>query len=252
MQNEPPYAIDSVDNALRLLLLLQHRRRLRVSDAAAELGVARSTAHRLFAMLRYRGFAAQHPDKTYGPGLVFYELGLSERPSRDIRETARPHLEWLNRLLDETVHLMVLTGSQVTFLDSIEATQALRITTRAGVIMPAHRTSGGKALLAELAEEELVSTFPDGPPGDTPFAPDDMAGFRRALAGVRRRGYGVNVGESERGITAVGACVRSHDGRPVAALTVSAPSVRLPTRRVPQIARPLLEAARRMQVDLAK
>ncbi|MGH3326424.1 MAG: IclR family transcriptional regulator [Streptomycetales bacterium] len=252
MQNEPAYAIDSVDNALQLLLLLQRHQRLRVSDAAAELGVARSTAHRLFAMLCYRGFASQHPDRTYGPGLVFYELGLAERPPHDVREMARPHLEWLNELLDETVHLMVLTGAHVTFLDSVETTQALRITTRAGVVMPAHRTSGGKALLAELAEEELASTFPDGPPDDTPFAPDDMAGFRRALAGVRRRGYGVNVGESERGITAVGACVHDHNGRPVAALTVSAPSVRLPTRRVPQIAKPLREAVRRMRLDLAK
>lgn len=57
MQNRrPTYAIESVDHALQLLLVLQHHGRLRGAEAAAELGVARSTAHRLLGMLRYRGF----------------------------------------------------------------------------------------------------------------------------------------------------------------------------------------------------
>jgi IclR family transcriptional regulator, acetate operon repressor len=251
MQNAPPYAIESVDNALKLLVLLQRRGQLRVSDAAADLGVARSTAHRLLAMFRYRGFATQNSDKSYSPGPVFARAGFGARAPLDIRAVSRPHLEWLNGRLDETVHVMVLAGTDVAFIGSVEASQALRVGSRAGFTMPAHLTSGGKALLAELTAGELAAIFPGGPPADTRFGSADLAGFHRALQTVRRRGYGVNLGESERGIHAVGACVHGPGRRAVAALTVSAPSVRLPRSRIPEIAEALQAAVRRVEADLA-
>jgi len=61
VKNKPTYSIDSVDHALRLAGLLQQEGPLRVADAAERLGVARSTAHRLLAMLVYRDFAVQMP-----------------------------------------------------------------------------------------------------------------------------------------------------------------------------------------------
>lgn len=251
MRNQPTGAAGSVDHALRLLLLLQRRDRIRVKDAAAELGVAQSTAHRLLSAFRYRGFAIQHPDRSYGPGPVFHQAGLGARPPADIRAVARPHLEWLRQRLDETAHLMILSGRNVAFLDSAEAAQALRVGTRAGAVMPAHLTSGGKALLAELSLAELAATFPDGPPADGAVRADDIAGFHRALLAVRRRGYGVNIEESERGITAVGACVHDIAGRAVAAITVSAPTLRLPRGRIPRIAKLVQAAARRIEAGLS-
>jgi IclR family acetate operon transcriptional repressor len=251
MRNYPAYAIDSVDRALQLLLLLQRHHQVRVSDAAAELGVAPSTAHRLLSMFRYRGFVIQNPDRTYSPGPVFHQSGLSSLLPRDIRAVARPQLEWLRQRLDETAHLVTLAGRSVAFLDSVEATQALRVGARAGAVMPAHLTSGGKALLAELSMTELAATFPDGPPADGSLRADDIAGFHRALLAVRRRGYGVNIGESERGITAVGACVHDPAGRAVAAVTASAPSVRLPHSRIPQFAEVVVAAAGRIEAELA-
>ncbi|MFD0533119.1 helix-turn-helix domain-containing protein [Actinomadura luteofluorescens] len=68
MENKPPYPLRSVDNALHLLQVLRDQGGLRVSEAAAELGTARSTAHRLLAMLVYRGFAVQDDNHTYLPG----------------------------------------------------------------------------------------------------------------------------------------------------------------------------------------
>lgn len=250
MQNQPAYTIESVDHALQLLLLLQRSERLRVTDVAAELGVARSSAHRLLSMFRYRGFAVQHSDRSYGPGPVFHQAGLGARPPADIRAVARPHLEWLRQRLDETVHLVVLAGRNVAFIDSVEAAQALRVGTRAGATMPAHLTSGGKALLAELSLAELAAIFPEGPPPGSAMTATDIAGFHKALLAVRRRGYGVNTGESERGITAVGACVHDAAGRAVAAITVSAPSLRLPRGRIPLFAELVRTAAMRAGADM--
>lgn len=68
MKNRPAYAIESVDNALRVLQLLRDSGQVRVCDVAAEIGTARSTAHRLLAMLVYRDFAVQAEDRSYRPG----------------------------------------------------------------------------------------------------------------------------------------------------------------------------------------
>lgn len=63
------YAIAAVDHALRLALLLQQEGPMRISDVAIRLEVSASTAHRLLAMLVYRGFAEQLPDRRYKGGL---------------------------------------------------------------------------------------------------------------------------------------------------------------------------------------
>ncbi len=60
--------LESVDNVLRLLQMLRDVGGLRLKDAAEELGIAPSTAHRLLAMLVYRGFAVQDERRMYHPG----------------------------------------------------------------------------------------------------------------------------------------------------------------------------------------
>jgi len=220
----PPYAISSVDNALYLIQLLARDGCIGVSEAAAELGVAKSTAHRLLGMLCYWGYASRDGDRLYrsGPTLGTMHHGPSRHDDQRIL-IARPFLERLRREFNETVHLVVLRNTSAEFLTSLECTRALRVGSRAGAVMPAYRTSGGQALLAALPDAELTLLFPEG----SPDAGMDAEEFRRALAAVRRRGYGINDGLTERGIVAIGACARGSDGRPVAAMCVSAPALRM-------------------------
>ncbi|MET0456845.1 MAG: IclR family transcriptional regulator [Mycobacterium sp.] len=232
-KERPAYAISSVDNALYLIQLLARDGCLGVSEAAAELGVAKSTAHRLLGMLCYWGYATKDGDRLYrsGPSLGAVHRGASRYDDHRTL-VARPFLERLRREFNETVHLIVLRNTSAEFLTSLECNRALRIGSRAGAVMPAYRTSGGQALLAALPEAELTRLFPDG----SPDAGMDAVEFRRALAVVRRRGYGINDGLTERGIVAIGACVRGPDGRPVAAMCVSAPALRLQKRHLPRAA----------------
>ena len=102
----PAYPISSVENALRLLVILRDREEIRVSDASAELGVARSTAHRLIAMLHSYGLVEQDPgSRAYRVGPVLAELGLSSLRQVDVRAQLRPFLEALSADVGETVHL---------------------------------------------------------------------------------------------------------------------------------------------------
>ena len=135
----PPYAIESVDKALRLLLLMRNRREIRVTDVSSELGVARSTAHRLLTTLAHHGFTVQDwVSKSYRPGRVLVEIGLAAVGELDVRRKARHHMEKLAGELRETANLVVLEGGNVRIVDGVESDQALRVTSRTGALVPAH------------------------------------------------------------------------------------------------------------------
>jgi IclR family acetate operon transcriptional repressor len=224
----PKYAIESVDNALRLLLLLRETRSLGVQQASEALGVAPSTAHRLFAMLQHRGFAEQDPaTRTYRAGPVLAELGLAALPELDIRRVARPRLERLVATLDETAHLVVLRGTSVLFIDCVEPSRILHAGSRIGQSLPAHATAGGKALLAALPEERLLELFPDQRlDAVTRRTQTSRRELLRELAHVREVGYAVNDGESEEELVAVAAVILSPDETPRGAITVAVPATR--------------------------
>lgn len=250
MQNKPSYPVESADNVLRLLLLLAQRRLVRVTDAAEYLGVARSTAHRLLCTLSYREFAVQDAHKAYRPGPAFDMFVHSRQSTQDLKTLLHRHVEWLHGELGETCHLMVLEGNGTRFIDCVEASHVLRIGSRVGMLLPAHCTSGGKALLAELSADQIADLYPRDLPGSPAGPPVRLALLQRQLATVRRRGYATNLEESERGIVAVGACVRDAAGRAVAGLAVALPSMRCPRSNVPALAKVVRAAASAATADL--
>jgi DNA-binding IclR family transcriptional regulator len=231
VKNRPPYPLESVDNALRMLHVLRDQGRTGVSDAAAELGIGRSTAHRLLAMLVYRDFAVKDDDHTYRPGPALSAPRLTGRPLRLLRTVLQPHMEALCERGGETVNLVVRVGTQTRFLASVESVQALHVGDRQGTILPAWRTSGGKALLAELADEQVLDLFrrDAGGPGaqmtGSRLTDQERAGLLAELRAVRRRGYAENLEGTEAGVSAVGMCVRQ-GAAAVAALTIAVPTVR--------------------------
>ena len=249
---QPAYPISSVENALRLLVSLRDRAEIRVSEASAELGVARSTAHRLLAMLHSFGLVEQHPtSRAYRAGPVLAEIGLSALRRVDIRTQLRPFLEQLSADVGETAHLIVLEGRNCRFVDSVEGTQALRTTARIGIAYPAHATSGGKALLAELDESHLLELYPEEElPPLNERSLSSRAALLVQLREIREHGFAVNVGESEAGISAVGMVQRTSSGAVAGALAVSAPETRLPRERIPEIVDALLRATGAAQCRL--
>ena len=224
----PQYPIESVDNALRVLLLLGEQPKLRLTDVSRYLGVASSTAHRLLAMLQYRGFVRQDAaTRSYVPGPALDGLAFGVLRRLDVRTRARPVLERLNTDLGETVHLGRLEGGNVHFIDSLESARALRVGGRLGMSMPAHCTSTGKALLAELGEEEFLRLYPDEELVQlTPHSIGTRTALIAALADVRARGYARSMEEAEEGVTSVAVALHSTQS-PRLAINVSVPISRM-------------------------
>jgi IclR family transcriptional regulator, acetate operon repressor len=252
VKNKPPYAIESVDNALRILQMLRDSGQARVSDVAAELGIARSTAHRLLAMLVYRDFAVQAEDRSYRPGPAVAAEPLRGEPAQRLRQLMRPHMEALCDEVAETINLVVRLGVQTRFLHTVESAQVLRVGDRQGAILPAWKTSGGKALLAELPDAQLTALL-RGVNGRPPegMTAAERRGVVNQLRLVREQGYAENIEESESGVCAIGVCLRDKAGDPVAALSVSAPSVRYTPDRSRAFLRELRTTVARAQADIS-
>ncbi|MBL8932879.1 MAG: IclR family transcriptional regulator [Kineosporiaceae bacterium] len=246
MQNSPRYAIASVDNALVLLQTVMHEGVVRVAAAARELGVAKSTAHRLLAQLAHRGFVVQAPDRSYVPGPALSGLA----PARDVAvrlvDVALPHLQALCGSVNETVHLMVLDGAEVRFVRSVESSQALRVGSREGIRLPARLTPGGLAILATLPPREVERLHPSLRPGS-----EDAVRLLSQLATTRKAGYGLNYEATETGLTAISVALTADDALPRAAVAVSAPTVRLRRSQILTLLPDLRACCRRIESDLA-
>jgi DNA-binding IclR family transcriptional regulator len=146
----------------------------------------------------------------------------------DVRETIRPFLESLNRDLAETVHLGVLDGSTVRFIDAIESPQASRVSSRLGKSMPAHCTSSGKAMLSYLSADELRRLYPDEAlEAIMPNSVRTRTALEAELAKVRRRGFATSNQESENGVSSVAVAFPPSPAPLRMALNVSAPVHRM-------------------------
>jgi DNA-binding IclR family transcriptional regulator len=238
MTETPAYPIASVDNALRLVTTLRERGTISVSEASLIIGCARSTAHRLLAMLKQHGFAQQDPDtRIYlaGDGLAHFDRG----PAATVAvECARPVLRVIARATHETAHLTELRGGSAFFLESIATDSTTATGTRRGVAYPAHCVSGGKALLAHVPRALLPRLVGDDPLDTlTSASIGSLASLERHLRVVRERGYAVNRGESQPGITAVAVALPPMPAVPSLALTVAGPAERMTPERIEPIAR---------------
>jgi len=224
-----PAGLASVDNALRLLELLGERQCLRVADAAGELGVARSTAHRLLTALRQRGFAIQdRPNGAYRAGPALNEIGIAAISRIDVRRIAQPVLEELRDATGETVSLALLEGASVRFHACLEGTLSVRVGDRTGLVLPAHCTAAGKAILAQLPMPDLDRRFPGRRIEPCTSA---SVGTREELltelAEIGATGFAFNFEEGESGISAVATALPDLVGSPRAAIAVVVPAGRM-------------------------
>lgn len=236
MRNRPTYGLSSVDNALLLLHILRGQGVVTVSQAAELLGVARSTAHRLLAMLVYRDFAVENEDHKYLPGPSLYLAAVESRPTGEYNRHLRPVMSSICTDTGETVQLAVRTGRWVRFIATVESTQAIRVGDRRGVALPARLTATGRAMLAELSPAHLRRLY-QGQGNDAEAGLGDVQWQRllRELDATRHRGFAVNDEETESDLVAVGIGVRDAAGRIGAALAVAGPKTRLRDRRIHEL-----------------
>lgn len=235
--------VESVHRALVLLKVIIESGSIGVTEAAGMLEVNASTAQRLLATLVQDGFAAQGRDRKYTAGPALHSPGLATRIPQ-LSDRLRPALEALFDRVGETVHLSTLVGTRILHLDGIEArAHSIRFGLRVGVWLPAHITSGGKALLADLSEDEVESRYSEivtASRGKSDAI--DMTSLRTQLADVRASRIAWNLEESEPGIAAMSISIGEFGSQRIA-MSIALPISRFTTERGEKWSHDLIDIA---------
>lgn len=240
----PGGLIGAVDNVLRLLRLFEDHEVIRVNQVAREMGLSRSTVHRMLSTLSHHQFVEQdESSRAYKPGPALVDIGLAVVANIDIRALSHGALVRLRDLTGETAHLGVLRGdTEVLILDSVESDKTVRTGSRIGWILPAHAAASGKALLAALTDDEVAARYQAGiPAGPTPHALTSLPGLLGQLAEIRRLGYAVNYGESEADVASVAAAFRGKRADVSGAVVATAPLSRADDAWMKQAAAAVLQ-----------
>jgi IclR family transcriptional regulator, acetate operon repressor len=243
VRNKPSYALQSVDAALRLAQMLQAFGPMRLSDVAIELEVGISTAHRLLAMLVYRGFAEQLPDRRYGPGAGLRPMPVLDPAASDLRDRAVGPMQQLVAAVGESANLVVLTGLDVRFIATLECDRVLRVGDRAGQLLPAHLTSGGKAIMATLPDLEM-DRFDQ-------LEPSVVARLKHDVLTARQAGYASNHQDTERGLSAIGVALGPLPGGLRAAIALAMPTARYRRSMLASYVGELNHTARQIEATFA-
>ena len=248
----PLYPVASVDNAMTLLELLSRRAPLRLVDAARELDVAPSTAHRLLAMLEHRGFARRRPgSRAYVAGPAFYAAARDVLSEVDLGRVAQPMLDELGHACHESVLLGTLSSDGVRFIAGFESEQQLRVGGHFGHAFVPHTSASGLVLLASLSTTQLIERYPmDRIPSMSRLTDMRRTQLERELAKVRTQRYALVVDTTAIGVGAVAVPVTGSDGETLAAVTLIAPTARYTIDTLRGSVRSLEKLASRLRAAL--
>jgi IclR family transcriptional regulator, KDG regulon repressor len=244
--------VQAVDHCLQLIEALARNESPRgVTELGAELGLAKSTVHKLLQTLLRRGYAVQDPASgRYRLGLKFLELGGVVQGGLSIRTVAHPHLHALMEATNETVQLGVLEGHEVVYADKIECARTIRMYSRVGRRSPLHCTALGKVLLAYQPDTTLQEIADSRLERHAPRTITSPRALRAELQEVREKGYAFDDEEFEEGLRCLAAPARDHTGTVVASLGIAGPAARFePARRV-ELIKLLRDAAEAVSRDL--
>jgi DNA-binding IclR family transcriptional regulator len=189
--------------------------------------------------------------RTFRLGIRVWEAGQAYRFHDDLVRHALPAMRRVVNELDETVQLAVRDGRDNVYLAKVDSRQPMQLVSRVGSRIPSHGTGLGKVLLADLPDGELADLYAGVALARfTPNTITDFQQLKRALRQVRERGYAVDEEEFALGLRCIAVPIVGPQGRSVAALSCSVPSVRLDSRKPARILELLRQAAAEIQARL--
>lgn len=218
------YQVRALERALDILDVfdLDHPA-LTLTEIAARVGLAKSTASRLLAVLEERGWLERSPDTDrYRIGVRAFAFGQVYIQTTTLDAEAQPFLQRLARECGQTANLGVLHDGEVVHLAVVQPARPIRFDAYAGQREQAHCTGLGKVLLATLSDDELAAVVErHGLPARTTRTLTTLAALREQLAAVRAQGYALDDEESHLGLRCLALPVHDARGRIVASLSVS-------------------------------
>jgi DNA-binding IclR family transcriptional regulator len=220
--------VKSADRVMAVLDLVAEAGSLSFGEIAGRLELPKSSAHALLGTMQARGYLAfDDGEKAYRLGTRIWELANAHHGIEDLRTVMKPLMDALVGRTGETVQLAILDGIEAVYLEQSQSPHPMKLTSRAGVRLPAHTSAIGKALLASLEAGEArrriagaaLTRLTANTIGEVPTLLDE-------LERVRRQGYSLDNEEFAIGLRCVAMPLLDAQGKTVAAMSVSMPTPR--------------------------
>jgi len=246
--------LSSVKRTFQVLdVFTSNQPELSLTEISSKLRSDKSSISRILVTLTSAGFLERNPmNRKYRLGWKLVDLGnrvLSRY--NDIRECANPFLEELGQKITEIVHLSILDGNQIVYLEKKGVGQTLTVATQIGGRSPAHSSAMGKVLLSGLSQNELSDILAASPLiRFTPNTITEIPKLRKHLEEIRNQGFAIDNEESFLGIKCVAAPIKNANGKILAAVSASVPTQRMGRERLKEIRTYVLETAHRISQQI--
>ncbi|HET7823344.1 MAG TPA: IclR family transcriptional regulator [Ornithinibacter sp.] len=197
---------------------------LSLGELARRTGLPKSTVHRITAeLVTLRVLERQESGPSgegYRLGMWLFERGELVPQHRSLSDAALPLMEDLREVTRQRIHLAVLDGVDVVYVE-ILGTGGLEVVSRTGGRLPAHATGVGKAMLAYSSAATVQARIDAGLPRLTPRTISTPGGLVRELRKIRSIGMALDLEEAQLGVSCVAAPVFGADRKVAAALSVT-------------------------------
>jgi DNA-binding IclR family transcriptional regulator len=243
--------VRSVERALKILMLAaESSEPLGLTEISKGTEIDKATALRLLATLESFDLITRDPvTRRYTVGSGVWRLASAWRG--DLRSVSQRHLDQLRQITGESVSLICPRGYERVVVLALEAMHELCVVPTVGSAVPIYAGASGKVLMAHLPEAERDRII--DLTGLKPVQPDriiDRRSFLESLEAVRRRGYGVSVGDVTLGATAIAAPIFNAAGEVEAVVSLRAPEIRLTEERTKQVAPLVVDCAMAISRDI--
>jgi IclR family acetate operon transcriptional repressor len=245
--------MDSVKSVLRIIEAVATSPEIGVSDLSRQLQQPKTTVQRGLMTLHEAGWIrpTNEPRRRWKITSKLFMLSRSAETEARLRRAALPIMQTLRDETQETTHLMVREERHLVLIERVDSPLALRTVRDLGSRSPLHTSANGKAFLAHLTAREQEDYLNGKLSQLTENSKTDPDLIRKDLAQIRKLGYATNIGELDLHVHAVAAPVVNQEGRPIAALSISCPSSRLPLEKMPLFGEKVIAAARTVSLRLA-
>ena len=249
----PKKQIQSLARAIQIMeCIAKNHNSVSLTQISQELGLSKSTVHGLISTLEDFNYVYQDQvTGLYQLGLKLFEMGQVVYSSMNLRTIAYPVLVELSQRYEETIHLALLSGSEVVYIEKVDSSRSVRIISQIGGRNPTYCTGVGKVLLAGLKENEVETIIKaTGMKKYTPNTIDNLEQLKLCLTEVSQKGYAYDLEEIEIGLRCVAAPIKNHQGTTIAAISLSGPANRVSDEMLALLSRDVVNAARKISAKL--
>jgi IclR family transcriptional regulator, KDG regulon repressor len=233
----------TLQKGLQILeLLARSNDALGITEIADALRLNKSNVHRLVKTLSALDYVNQDSDRRYRASFKLWKLGSSTMSQPNLVRVCIGPMSELGHKSGESIHLSVLDGLQTLYINKIDSARSVRAYTERGGNAPLHCVATGKVLLAfnydslRMPVSRMLEKF-------TAKTITTIKALDLEMKRVRDVGFAINLGEYREDVGGIAAPIAGLDGAVIAAIGISGPITRFPTRKLKEMSSLVVKAA---------